>query len=529
MKFSRQNLVGHGWLLTSLLQCMLAGGTSLEVSLPPGSSPVQSASLTTSCRPEDFGEIRSEITDARPFIQQALDAMAAAGGGEVILSGKTYLLGSFQPDGEASYTILTPRSRVCIRGVGPASVLKVGAGLRTRTRGLGVLYGHSAYLEDCSFADFTVDFNGTGNPNPWNTTASNVNRMGCSSGARNLFFRNLTFRNAAGAHFLWISNSERSSQPCEQVHIEHCTFQACGQALLGNQCSDHSSVFLDARFSEVTGCSFVQPNLLDQTSTAIEIHESGVTVTANQIYGYANGINLGADIKDQHDVIVLGNVLLEVGQGVALWSMKDYRVSNLVISSNTFRIRERALTLGYGITGSSTMTSTSNGSGLIISENLFKGPVPGNLPFPNQGILLQRWEDVTIRGNQFYRWNGEAIWMSALGTSPHAMRRIVVSGNTFRSCGTSTTLRDSKRVGAFLGGMTPESAIDDITLERNAIYPDAAEGGTPAAIGFDFTGKVTRGGLFDNQVLGTGMVPHRFNLPGGPSEAFVVRGPTPMP
>lgn len=446
------------------------------------------------------------VTDDRAAFDALVIAVNAAGGGIIYFPGCTVLLDSFS----SSYYTVKPLSNVSIIGAGPQTIFKFGNGLRSPTQGLSFLYDHSAYFENCTYSNFCVDWNGANNLDTSGSLVEHTNRMGGAAGMKNVRYLELTHKNSAGAHFIYVSNATATSNACEDVHVRGCTFTNCGMAIAGNNIADHTSVYMDASQASVCNNHFIQPNLDDTVSAAFETHKGDVITEGNTVYGYHKMMNIGAQLGNASNVLCSNNIADQIGEFIDLYTSGAYVLESVKIIGNQCRLRQETGVNISGIRATTTnMASSANMSNISIAGNKISGPASGlDLALPGIAIQMHRCDDVKVYDNEIELFPGEAIWFAA-ETAAKKLRRIDVSENKIRSCGIGTTAA-SKRAMVFNSGATPGTDdIDYLWVNDNVIVCDAPVG-TVASWGIDFNnGRFPNTWVEDNDITGASALPIR--------------------
>jgi len=402
-------------------------------------------------------------------IQSAIDSVHAGGGGIVRLPVGTYLLNHVS----GVYYVLKGKDKVSVIGEGDASVLKVGDHLRSRGRGIAVLYNHEELVSQCRYAYFTVDYNGKANPRleSWgaDAKASDVSRMGAEY-ATDVTIEGIHFKDVTGAHCVWFGNHASNRQNI----VRNCRISNVGRSVPGNQLTDHSSIYIGGSYGLVSGNIF-RNQIPCNISTAIEVHSSDTLVSNNSVVNYSTAVNIGGEANDCSNVTVSGNTFKNCRNGIVLWHYAPYGMKNITISENIISVRESDSTpyphsMGI-IYGGGYVTSRTNMRGLRISNNtIYQETVTLPNRQPNTAIYLEGVNDVTISGNTIYNFNGEAVYMQSRSPS-QGMSGAILSGNMVRNVGRTST-RDRKRALAFNAYPTSAGSIGDIIIRNNNITGD---------------------------------------------------------
>jgi hypothetical protein len=354
-----------------------------------------------------------------------------------------------------------------------------------------------------------MDFNGTNNLDTWHSVQSSINRMGGAHGLKNVRYRNIKFKDAAGAHFLYLSNGSDTAQVVEQVSVSQCIFENCGGAITGNLTTDHSSIYFDINNGTVENNIFTMSNTDDTIATAIETHGSDVVCSGNTIYGYNKAFNLGGDARNASNVVVEGNTARQVNEFVTLWTAGTYVYRNILIDGNILELRESTGINSIGINApAACMASSVYGSGLTITNNIIVGPDNPTLTgYAHMGVNIYKWNDILISGNQISRFvrEGIGVWNDA-GTE--TIKNVNISNNQLRSCGFTTTAANKRGIVIVAGATPGTDDINYLSIQNNQILCDAPYGTVASwGITFNVTGSFTSVLEKNNMIVGAGVSP----------------------
>lgn len=449
--------------------------------------------------PEWWGAKADGSTDSRSALQSAVDSLAPSGG-LVRLSSGTYLIGSFS----SGYYTVRPRSGVSVNGAGPASIIKFKDNLRTSTQGLSFLYDNDTAQENITYSDFTVDWNGQNNlVSAGNTATENINRMGGAAGMYNVHFRNMTFKNAAGAHHIYISNGNAESNSNGRCSVIGCTFLDAGKAITGNtNVTDHTSLYLDAPNSSAIGNTFTMSNLNDSVSTAMETHDRDIVLEGNTVYGYNTAVNIGAQVQNTSGIRVLGNVVNQTVQGAVLWTAGTYSLSDISIVGNDFRLRENNILASVAVNATaSTMAGSVSGSRISIKSNRFRQLTQSYPDLSAPAIFLYRWDGISIQENEITNFTGEAVYIEA-EVGVRRISSVDIKGNTMIDCGTTSVASNKRFIAVNAGPTLNTDDISNVNISGNSVV-SGASGGTAATYGITLnSGRLPNLRMVNNSFTG---------------------------
>lgn len=450
---------------------------------------------------KSFGATGDGVTDDRPFIQTAINALNASGGGTLYFPTGTYLIGSYTL---APFTNLQILSNITICGDGYTSVLKAANGLRTSSNGIGILYNNQGgAISNVYIHDICIDFNGLNNLVIGGVSA--VNRCG-SSNATNWLIENCFFKNSAGAHFIYLDNNTGAGNGTNNV-VCTCTFNECGTAISGNAVTDHSSVYMGTPKSRISSNSFTNI-AVDKVAAPWEIHASDTIINQNVAINYADGGHISAQVNDNLNSICTNNISDNCRRGISFFTGGAFMMKGISLLGNHIALQDQDAALypaGYAIDiTAQDITSSVIPSGLLIEGNTIWQKSVNNIGVATRGINITAFNDVVIQGNNLHDIVGEAIVIE--NDTSGQMYGFTIVGNTIKSCGI-TSVGANKRLIACNAGGTLGTSVTKIRINDNTM-DCVANGGTAATYGVQFNG-----GLFqiahikNNTILNFGTSP----------------------
>lgn len=437
-------------------------GVTVTIAQHPSAGPYQIFSGTGlvvvggEVLPEWWGAKADGSTNSQPAWQAAVDSVYAAGGGEVVAGFGTYLLSTLVDP----YYLIKCKDKVSVRGMGSWSVLKAGPGLRTTSRGVCILYNHDEYVSNIHIKDLAIDYNGVNNL--WLTgysATSSSNRTGANIGY-NCLIENIHFLNAAGHHFVWFGLTTGTGSDSRNFgnRVSNCLFENCGDAIAGNQATDHSSIYMGCDGGVITGNTFKNAASC-YVPTAIEMHGNETVCVGNSVRNYNHGINLGGDSASVANVSITGNSLGNVVRGVVLWTFSNFTIDNLEISGNTVSVIDTEVSAyapGGGIcyTGGFD-TSTGLSSNWTITGNTIRQSIINTAAFTQAiaGIAIDPVAGCSIRGNVITGFKGEGVRLEFVAGK--AFAGIAVSGNSILYCGYTAAAGRNRAIAILSGSSAP--------------------------------------------------------------------------
>lgn len=440
---------------------------------------------------KDFGAIGDGVTDDTAAIQAAIDYVFSAGGGAVYAPPGNYLLSSFR----SSYYTVRARSRVSVFGSGPRTIFKIADGMVSSTQGVAFLYDHDNPIDDATYKDFTVDWNGQNNPNP-NTPVGNTTRFGSNGGPTNLHITGVTFLNPGGHHNIWISGA--GAKNCS---VKNCVFINAGRSVADNTLiTDHSSIYVDCSQVTIEGNIFFCENLNDTVATAVEMHGNNVTCQNNIIYGYSLGVIAGASENTGNNLSckIKGNIFDSVIECVRIHAAFTHANDLFVVEGNTGKLRT---IIGRASFGVRTLSESSSVCGaLSVIGNLFAISSLADTITPHIGIFVTDWATVDISGNTLRDFPGEGVFFGAIVGNAFT---VAVRENQLLSCGVNTgSVKRAVAVLAESGRQVEYSRVLGNTLICTASFP----GTTAAQYGVQTFGNIRRLEVIDNEIEGQTLI-----------------------
>jgi hypothetical protein len=384
--------------------------------------------------PEMYGaaDTYNSAVDDRTYVQAALDALSALGGGLLILK-RQYALNSFS----SSYYTLTPKSNVSVQGVGFNSGFKIGNNLRSASQGITILYDHTNYIQNITYSNFTVDFNGQSNyvQGGWSGVAL-VNRFGGNI-ASNVHINNIWFKNSGGAHFVWFGLYSADSRN-DNCSVTNCVFQECGQSIASNAITDHSSIYMGARAGICVNNAFINSTQCF-VSSALEGHSDDTVMTGNVVRRYNHGCNYGGDSNVAKNITISGNIFNSVVRGVVLFTYSTYTIDNLNISDNTITVYDTegtSYTAGGGIiyaSGYDTSSGTSSNWTVVDNNISAVNHYTTTVAYQINGIAINPVNGLVVSGNIINGMKSEGIRIDIYATKYHS--NVLVAKNSVVGCG----------------------------------------------------------------------------------------------
>ena len=276
--------------------------------------------------------------DVAEAIDAAVLSVYNSGGGTVILPAGGYLLGTTSTDANNFFSYVTLRDGVSIVGAGMnATILKVKGGENARIsgttgpNGMGTL--QATPLKNCTFRDFTFDWNGENNLLSLASTPVARNNAAIISynGGINITCRNITIANTPGNQCIFFPASSEMGQG--NIHLVDCVALNSGSGLPGNYNLDHSSFYCNGtglRYENLRGDA---PQRV--AGALFELHGSDAQAVGCYSNNYALGYWIASNYSAISGVKVSDGVHLNVDNAFSL-SGGTYAVNDVEVSSSTF-------------------------------------------------------------------------------------------------------------------------------------------------------------------------------------------------
>ena len=452
----------------------------------------------------NFGAKGDGVTNDAPAIQSAVDAVAQAGGGTVLVPAGTYLLDYPRPLPNSMFSLLIVKSNVDITGEDSngqsRSIFKVANDLNGQQTALNnpqawafpqflvmspgpQINSPSNALSHAHFSNLTIDLNGSHNgygPMPVGATvrAGHYNTAFMARGITNdITFDGMTFLNAPGGQVVQFARGTTGNWSSD-IHLRHNTVHNVADAVPGNAETDHSSFFIQANNWSVEDNTFIN-DTPSNVATAIEFYGSNGTVTGNHITNYDTGMNVVAETYDLQATIS-NNMIENPIFGLDMWIFgKAYLLPNTPpptirdtsISNNTIHIRDTSDRAAIYANNTYFDVAPEN---LVIKNNILGqlGTPLGKSSIPS-GIVLTKGHTVSITGNTFSNLGGRGLSLNGMFDS------VLISGNTSQDVGQGNnpshpaTPKDYSQGMTLLAGGTDQ--ITHVCLENNTLISHSSD------------------------------------------------------
>jgi hypothetical protein len=441
--------------------------------------------------PQQFGAKADGISDDAPAFRAAFAALAASGGGQLIINntGRPYVMGSWDatPRDGLLFVALIP-SNVTITGNGTIKIKDNIYPYPTDGTG-GVYYGINLFgafsKSNITISGLTFDMNGQNNLQPPGLPHI-MNTIRFYSGA-NVVIASVTIKNSPGHNMIVLEDNAGDG-----AVIRDSVFSVGGHGVRGNTLnSDFSFLYSEWGHTQFVNNTIFQDPSNDHASGGIELHGSHGLAQGNRIENCNPAIWIASTPGAVDDVIVTHNTIVNANRGIAFWVGAGV-LSNVIVSSNTISVHYNPVfTYLYGLGDDAAgiivpwlgawysgqyASWTANGAPI---RNL---TIKGNTIYSSDGMLglntmpgisIHGVHDALIADNIIHDVGSNAI---ELRGSPWGNRNVIIARNDLRNFGLSPSVAGHE-------------AIAITTTGASAV---------PAAAGFDSTNVV----IFANNLVG---------------------------
>jgi hypothetical protein len=420
---------------------------------------------------KQFGAAGDGVTDDVSSIQSAIDNLSASGGGTLLFPVGIYLLAS---KNSTTKNIIKIRPNVSMMGMGDLTEFKVDDGLIS-TDGVHVFRNDGEVIQNISFTNFKINFNGLNNLYPNGLAGGffhgiRIKAVNGSESTENILIDNVTFFENPGAQCIVLTPSDDLLNLPLDCVINNCRFNQLGPAISGNiEITDHSAILAYLTRGKITNNSFFEDNLITSfTETAIEAHCRETVISGNVVKNLTVGVLIAGQTTNLTTSVVSDNILKNVDFGVYIWNGVSGSggkvVEKITISDNVITVSDQSEASQGGIvpgTLEGPMTELTITGNTITQE----GNVTSNSKNP-KGIFLAWAENCIIANNNIFNFAGKAIEVSNSSTS-RTMKRVNITGNIIRDIGLGGVAGNDYAIQA--KGLNASFVAFDITIHDNQI------------------------------------------------------------
>ena len=484
---------------------------------------------------EDYGAVGNTTTDDSSAIQQAIDAANAAGGGTVLLKGKTYGIGS----------LVRMKSNVTLTGT-PGSKLRYTDGNTGRYYLLGVVEQENVTVRgiqiDTNYDRPVYNLAGSGGLTP---------DIGIYIGrnSRNVHIED----NILTTCGIWsiVAEVNPTYTDIREIYIDRNIINyRVGKSSItpapDGFTVDTTQIYIDAKDY------YVRDNIIategTDAETAIELHRRNGVCTGNIITGFRNGIivNPGEFAETGSEVTkmdVSHNFMFAMRKGINLWQAAWRDLEDVTVAHNSIELDPARFPLcreSKGIFLLATLPG-NNGGHVVKNINITNNIITykpyavtwtdSDINIEFSGINMRSWvtlRNVVIRDNLIVDApsTGIVAGVQANVTYPNTVSGVVIEDNTIIDAGKNeniTAVSFNPRAGIRINGASGYTAknivvrnntiIDNkvgATYLTNPIYTPFMDAATSnvslnLVFGFGYNGYHTTDTLINSLVTKTGV------------------------
>jgi len=414
----------------------------------------------------------------------ALNAVCAAGGGELIIPPGTCIVNTFGMN-------LPVCSNLTIRGTGPKSIVKVRANSGAYHEIFG-LPTNPGPIANVVFKDFLVDQNPSGNQvtppaetlHVINFNASTVNGITISG---------MVFNPTAGLHAIHL---ETNGDLRATVVNNYFNFAKPPSSPI----YDNSGIYLEGSQQVVSGNTFVS-TLSQGAGTAIESHGGRSTIANNTTNNYASLVNVvptatGYSELSPNNITVGNNSVTCAQNAVVLTGVASRTLRNVAITGNTLHVcnSTRFPTASvHNFAGVRWNGTSGDVDGLVVSNNVVAmqaqpldtgyssyGPTNGGILLYTGGNL----SNVLVTGNIVTNSPVSGIRVGSSSTATgFPVQRVSVTGNVIVDAGNNSQLGSTTTDSPYRHAIGLWGTAKEVDVMRNMIYDTGNGATTPVSNG----------------------------------------------
>jgi hypothetical protein len=282
-----------------------------------------------------YGAVPNDGVDDRAKIQNAVDALTAAGGGTLEFPSGTYNITINPATGQYKYAISLEAGKIRLR---PQSGATVNLKLNNSQGAYYTIFNVQNAI-DVDLENLTIDQNGLNNQIPLSEITGGdggvIDGVGprqilALSGAIRFKVNNCIFDNVMGVWVIFNSTGADGT-------ITNNTMMNVGG---GNYDYDVSVVYTDCDRALVDNNQIVgRATGAKGTRTAFETHGNDQTISNNHIFNMAVGVNVVGDTQKPGATSVsrhsyTGNKMVDVYEGFVFWTYAGFSFNDLVIQNS---------------------------------------------------------------------------------------------------------------------------------------------------------------------------------------------------
>jgi hypothetical protein len=429
-----------------------------------------------------YGARGDGTTDDSAAFQAALDAARTAGGGVVFVPAGTYVVAppaSSDPR-KPSLRSLTIGSNVWLRGDGPASVLKVKAGVGSYRALFSNHPTAASEVENVVISDLRVDQNcgaSKGDVRPVREDRNSA-MIYLAYGGKNLTVERVRFDPVCGV------NSVTLNAPTARNLVVRDNYFRFVKGPSSEKSYDSTAVYLHGKGLSATGNVF-ESTAVDSARGAIELHGANGLAADNVTRGYRSCVRVvGTSERGEapprvNGFTVTGNACSDANDAINVWSITGHHVRGVTIVGNTIGLAELEHLAGdptqRSFSGISfvwdAVSRKLDGdiSDVVVAGNTISAQpsngVWGDAAYSTGGIVLTatgNLANVVVRGNVLRDIPTKGIWVQSLGQGTKA-RNVRIEGNSLLDAG------NDPAAGVHRAGIVVAGALEDVEVAHNVI------------------------------------------------------------
>lgn len=392
---------------------------------------------------KQYGAVGNGVADDAPAFKAALDAVNAAGGGEVFVPPGTYLLQTLV--GADPYKCFANLyGNVALRGSPGVSVLKAAAGLSTANQWNFFVLKTSTSFERVHVSGLVFDYNGTNNltPAPPGTYRPCIGVWVIAEGSavgKYVEVAHCIFKNNPGANSVSVVDAAPSGgiNSLEKVLIHHNTFVNFGY-LVGDSanvnCNDHSCIYVQSQETIISNNIFAQDYTASEAisigMSAIDLHAAFTEIANNICNNLHTFVSHQSNAYNAYETLIANNVCEKTDRLYAFFDGgSGHTLENLRITGNIVGFPASNRSLPCIDLWSATSAETIYN--VVISGNQIDYRTGTYTGKTTPAIKVRRADNLEISGNHIWNALGRAIHY----VTNAATYRLIVANNVIGAYG----------------------------------------------------------------------------------------------
>jgi hypothetical protein len=429
-----------------------------------------------------FGARGDGVADDSAAFQAALDAARTAGGGVVLVPAGTYVVSPPASKDRRTPTLrsLTIGSNVWLRGDGPASVLKVKAGVGSYRALFSNHPTASSEVENVVISDLRVDQNcgaSGGDVRPLGEDRNSA-MVYLAYGGKNLTVERVRFDPVCGV------NTVTLNAPTARNLVVRDNYFRFVKGPSSERSYDSTAVYLHGKGMAAVGNVF-ESTAVDAARGAIELHGANGLAADNVSRGYRSCVRVvgtsepGEAPPAVNGFTVTGNVCSDANDAINVWSVTGHHVRGVTIVGNTVGLAQLEHLAGdptqQSFSGISFVWDAVTGkldgdiTDVVVAGNTISAQRSSGVwresAYSTGGIVLTSTgniANVVVRGNVLRDIPTKGIWVQSLGKGTKA-RNVRIEGNSLLDAG------NDPAAGVHRAGIVVAGLLEDVEVAHNVI------------------------------------------------------------